>query len=50
MSSCSGVFLLRHFRLETAFEYKTNVLPGETMPDPRTDDSFRELLKNKEIP
>ena len=20
------------------------------MPDPRTDDSFRELLKNKEIP
>jgi len=35
--------------LKKAFEYKANVLPGERMPDPRTDDSFTKLMKNKEF-
>jgi hypothetical protein len=35
--------------LKKAFDYKANVLPGENMPDPRTDDSFRKLMKNKEF-
>lgn len=33
--------------LKKAFEYKANALPGEGMPDPRTDDSFKKLMKNK---
>ena len=35
--------------LRTAFEYKANMIPGETMPDPRTDDSFKELMKNRDF-
>ena len=35
--------------LKKAFEYKANVLPGETMPDPRKDDSFKKLMKDKEF-
>jgi hypothetical protein len=35
--------------LKKAFEYKANVLPGEGMPDPRKDDSFNKLRKNKEF-
>lgn len=35
--------------LKKAFDYKANVLPGETMPDPRTDDSFQKLMKKKEF-
>lgn len=35
--------------LKKAFEYKANTLPGETMPDPRTDASFKKLMKNKEF-
>jgi tetratricopeptide (TPR) repeat protein len=35
--------------LRKAFDYKANVLPGETMPDPRTDDSFKKLMKDKEF-
>jgi len=35
--------------LRKAFEYKANVLPGESIPDPRKDDSFRKLMKNKEF-
>ena len=35
--------------LKKAFDYKANALPGETMPDPRTDDSFKKLMKNKEF-
>ena len=35
--------------LKKAFEYKANTLPGERMPDPRTDDSFKKLMKNKEF-
>lgn len=35
--------------LRKAFEYKANLLPGENMPDPRRDDSFKKLMKNKEL-
>ena len=35
--------------LKKAFENKANVLPGENMPDPRKDDSFKKLMKNKEF-
>jgi Tetratricopeptide repeat len=35
--------------LKKAFDYKGNVLPGEAMPDPRKDDSFKKLMKNKEF-
>jgi tetratricopeptide repeat protein len=35
--------------LKKAFEYKANVLPGENMPDPRKDDSFKKLMKIKEF-
>jgi tetratricopeptide (TPR) repeat protein len=35
--------------LKKAFEYKANTLPGEGMPDPRTDDSFKKLMKKKEF-
>jgi len=31
--------------LKKAFEYKANFLPGESMPDPRKDDSFKKLMK-----
>lgn len=29
--------------LKKAFSYKANVIPGETMPDPLSDDSFQRL-------
>ena len=35
--------------LKKAFDHKANTLPGESMPDPRTDDSFQKLMKNKEF-
>ena len=35
--------------LKKAFEYKSNTLPGETMPDPRTDDSLKKIMKNKDF-
>lgn len=35
--------------LKKAFDRKTNVLPGESIPDPRKDDSFQKLMKNKEF-
>jgi hypothetical protein len=35
--------------LRKAFEFKANVLAGETMPDPRTDDSFKKLMKDSEF-
>jgi len=35
--------------LRKAFEYKANVLAGETMPDPRTDDSFKKLMKDRDF-
>jgi tetratricopeptide (TPR) repeat protein len=33
--------------LKEAFKRKENILPGERMPDPRKDDSFKPHLKNK---
>lgn len=35
--------------LREAFDRKANVLPGETMPDPMTDDSFLPYRQNKEF-
>ena len=35
--------------LRKAFEYKSNVLAGETMPDPLTDDSFKKLMKDRDF-
>lgn len=32
--------------LMQAFANKQNIIPGETMPDPRTDDSFQRFLNN----
>jgi hypothetical protein len=32
--------------LQQAFDRRANVLPGESMPDPATDDSFRQLMEN----
>ena len=36
----------RELSEESLFEYKANFLPGESMPDPRKDDSFKKLMKN----
>jgi Tetratricopeptide repeat len=33
--------------LRKAFSYKANVIPGESMPDPRTDDSFKSFMTDK---
>ena len=35
--------------LKKAFAYKANAIPGEGMPDPRTDDSLKKLMKNREF-
>jgi hypothetical protein len=32
--------------LKSAFSYKDNVIPGEKMPDPKSDDSFQRFLNN----
>ena len=34
-------------QLEKAYGLQHNLIPGETMPDPRKDDSFKKLLKNR---
>jgi tetratricopeptide (TPR) repeat protein len=33
--------------LKKAYEHKANVVSGETIPDPRTDDSFQQILKDE---
>jgi tetratricopeptide (TPR) repeat protein len=33
--------------LRYAFKYKANMLDGESLPDPMTDDSFRSLVKSE---
>jgi tetratricopeptide (TPR) repeat protein len=33
--------------LKLAYEHRSNALPGETIPDARTDDSFQKLLLDK---
>lgn len=34
-------------QLRQAYKYKDNVIPGESLPDPLQDDSFRKLVKDK---
>jgi tetratricopeptide (TPR) repeat protein len=36
-------------QLKRAFEYRQNVLPGETMPDPSKDDSFQRFMRNPQF-
>jgi len=33
--------------LRMAYHYKANAMPGETLPDPATDNSFKELAKRE---
>jgi len=35
--------------LRLAYKYKTNVIPGESLPDPLKDDSFRKFVKDKKF-
>ncbi len=35
--------------LQKAYQRRANMIAGETMPDPRSDDSFKKLLKDKEF-
>lgn len=35
--------------LKQAFARKQNIIPGEQMPDPATDDSFKRFLKNEKF-
>ncbi len=35
--------------LKKAFDYKANVLPGESIPDPLKDESFKKLMKSREF-
>ena len=35
--------------LQKAYQRRANMIGGETMPDPRSDDSFKKLLKDKEF-
>jgi hypothetical protein len=37
------------YSLNRAFLHKENILTGETMPDPRQDDSFQEFMKDKKF-
>ena len=34
-------------QLREAYKYKSNMIPGESLPDPMTDDSFRNFVANK---
>ena len=34
-------------QLREAYRYKANMIPGETLPDPMTDDSFRNFTNDK---
>ena len=36
-------------QLRLAYKYKANLIPGESMPDPLTDDSFREFVNDKKF-
>lgn len=35
--------------LKKAFSYKANVIPGESMPDPHQDDSFKPFMSNQKF-
>ncbi len=45
----SGDFKSAVEYLEKSFARRSHVLPGESMPDPLTDDSFKKMLKDKDI-
>jgi predicted Zn-dependent protease len=34
-------------QLRLAYKYKANTIPGESLPDPLEDDSFRKFVKDK---
>jgi hypothetical protein len=34
-------------QLRLAYKYKTNVIPGESMPNPLKDASFRKFVSDK---
>jgi predicted Zn-dependent protease len=36
-------------QLRFAYKYKANVIPGESLPDPLGDDSFRKFVKDKKF-
>lgn len=36
-------------QLRLAYRYKANVIPGESLPDPLKDDSFRKFVKDKKF-
>lgn len=36
-------------QLRLAYKYKVNVIPGEALPDPLNDDSFRKFVRNKKF-
>jgi len=36
-------------QLRLAYKYKSNVIPGESLPDPLKDDSFRMFVKDKKF-
>jgi hypothetical protein len=36
-------------QLKRAFEYRRNMLPGETMPDPSKDDSFQRFMRSPQF-
>ena len=33
--------------LQSMFSYKVNMIPNESMPDPRNDDSFKPFMADK---
>jgi hypothetical protein len=35
--------------LRKSFSLKSNVIPGESMPDPATDDSFQRFMSNQKF-
>ena len=35
--------------LKKAYERQENLIPGEKIPNPATDDSFRNLMKNEKF-
>jgi hypothetical protein len=35
--------------LKTAFKYKENIIEGEEMPDPASDDSFTRYMKDEKF-
>ncbi len=36
-------------QLRLAYKFKANAIPGESLPDPLTDDSFRNFVKEKKF-